>query len=255
MKKALLAVSFGTSVAAAREDIALFEGTLRAAAPERDFFRAFTSPTIRRMLKARGETVPSLAEALHMLAQDGYADVAVQPGCILCAGEYDRIAAEIREAEPGFSRVRLGMPLLASGKDLLTAAGILWETYRPEEGGALALFGHGAAHPADMTYAALQTAFRIQGIRDAFVATVEGWPGIDDLIAQLKAGGYRRVTVAPLMLVAGEHALKDMAGERPESWKSRLTAEGFETDCRLRGLGKLPAIRALYAEHLKTILE
>ncbi|MBR1497257.1 MAG: sirohydrochlorin cobaltochelatase [Oscillospiraceae bacterium] len=253
MKKALLAVSFGTGVPEARKDITAFEDALKDTAPDRAFFRAFTSPTIRRKLAHRGETVLSTEEALGLLAEKGYTDVAVQPGYILCGGEYDRLAQAAAKFAPRFERLRLGKPLLASDADLRTVAEVLWQTYRPEEG-ALALFGHGAAHLANMAYPAMQTALRLLGAKDAFVATVEGWPGYGELAEQLREGGYRTVTLTPLMLVAGDHALKDMAGDGAESWRSRLMAEGFTVTCRLQGLGAVPAIREIYAAHLNAVL-
>lgn len=253
MKKALLAVSFGTSVPGARSAITAFEDALKAAAPDREFFRAFSSPTIRRKLAERGEPIPSAEEALRELAERGYDDAAIQPGYILCGEEYRRLSETVAEYAPRFERLRLGKPLLASDGDLLAVAKIAWETYRPADG-ALALFGHGTAHPANMAYPALQTALRLLGAKGAFVATAEGWPGLDELIPQLKAGGYRHVTLAPLMLVAGDHALRDMAGDGPESWRSRLMAGGFAVDCRLQGLGSVPAVRELYTAHLRAVL-
>ena len=255
MKKALLAVSFGTTVPRAVAAIAALEKRFQEAAPDRYFYRAFTSPTIRRVLAERGEEVLSVEEALERMTEEGCGDVAVQPSYVLCGGEYSRLletAARHRQKAPDCA-LRVGRPLLSSPADLRRAAEILWTAYRPAEG-ALALFGHGTDHLADMAYPALQTALRLAGIGNAYVATVEGWPAFGDLLAQLREENFRRVTLAPLMLVAGDHALKDMAGDGPESWRSRLLAEGFEVECHLRGLGELEEIRELYTQHLREIL-
>lgn len=253
MKQALLAVSFGTSVPEARQSITCVEQALAAAAPGREFARAFTSPTIRRILAKRGETVQSLAQALEALAAAGYSDVAVQPTHLLYGIEYDKMKETAAAFAPRFARLRFGRPLAADAADLQALAACVWQAYAPQEG-ALVLLGHGTEHFANMVYPALQTALRLQGAGNVFVGTVEGWPAFADVLAQLQAGGFRTVTLAPLMLVAGDHACHDMAGPDPESWKSRLEAAGLTVRCRMQGLGLLPGVQALYAAHLKELL-
>lgn len=253
MKQALLAVSFGTSVPQARQSIACVERALAAAAPGRAFVRAFTSPTIRRILANRGETVESLPGALEALAAAGCEDVAVQPTHLLYGIEYDKMKETAAAFAPRFTSLRFGKPLAADDADLRALAGCAWRAYAPAEG-ALVLLGHGTEHFANMVYPALQTALRLQGGRDAFVGTVEGWPSFADVLAQLRDGGYRTVTLAPLMLVAGDHARSDMAGPGPGSWKSRLEAAGLTVRCHMQGLGELPGVQELYAAHLREML-
>ena len=253
MKQALLAVSFGTSVPSARESINRVEQALRETLPDYDFFRAFTSPTIRRILAKRGEIIQSTGEALEQLAKAGYEDVIVQPTHLLCGIEYDRIQETVRAFEGSFSRLTLGKPLAANDRDLRVLADCAAAHFLPEEG-ALLLMGHGTSHFANTVYPALQTIFRLSGIQNAFVGTVEGWPTLDEMIGALKQGGYRSVTLAPLMLVAGDHACNDMAGDGEDSWKSRLEKEGFAVHCRLEGLGLFPEVQALYRLHLEELV-
>lgn len=249
MKQAVVCVSFGTSVPAGRENITAVENVLRHSAQDRIFISAFTSGVIRRILKERGETVYSVAEALEELWKQGVTEVLVQPTHILCGHEYDKLK---REAEPWwdkFDALRIGRPLLTDTGDLQTLAAVLSAAYPHQAGETLVLFGHGTDHAADLVYPALQTAFRLAGRTDVLVGTVEGWPAFGDVLAQLKGG--KTVHLVPLMLVAGDHALNDMAGADPDSWKSRLEAEGFAVRASLRGLGVMPAVQAMYRAHLE----
>lgn len=254
MKQAVVCVSFGTSVPTGRADIAAVEEVLRQTVRDRVFVSAFTSGVIRRILQGRGETVYSVPEALEVLRQQGVAQVLLQPTHILWGNEYDKMR---REAEPWrdrFERLDFGRPLLTDTGDLQTLAAGLSEAYPPRDGEALVLFGHGTDHAANQIYPALQTTFALAGRGDVLVATVEGWPGFDELLAQLRARDERRVHLVPLMLVAGDHALNDMAGAEPESWKSRLEAAGFSVRATLRGLGLLPQVQAMYRAHLEAAL-
>lgn len=254
MRQAVVCVSFGTSVPIGRENITAVEDVLRRAAGDRIFVSAFTSGVIRRRLKERGETVSSVAEALEALWKQGVEEVLLQPTHILCGNEYDKMK---REAEPWrdrFSSLRFGTPLLTDTDDLQALAAKLSAAYPPRTGESLVLFGHGTDHAANLVYPALQTAFDLAGRRDVLVGTVEGWPAFPEVLRQLRERGGTGVHLVPLMLVAGDHALNDMAGGTPESWKSRLEAEGFFVRATLRGLGLLPEVQAMYRAHLETAL-
>ena len=249
MKKAVVCVSFGTSVPAGRENITAVENVLRQAAQDRMFISAFTSPTIRRILRERGETVYSPAEALEALRSRGVTEVLLQPTHILRGHEYDKLKREAAPWRDRFDSLRVGNPLLSDTEDLRALAAGLSAAYPQQNGETLVLFGHGTDHAADLVYPALQTAFRLAGRTDVLVGTVEGWPAFRDVLAQLKGG--KTVHLVPLMLVAGDHALNDMAGADPDSWKSRLEAEGFAVRASLRGLGVMPAVQAMYRAHLE----
>lgn len=251
MKQAVVCVSFGTSVPAGRENITAVENVLRQSAQDRVFISAFTSGVIRRILRERGETVYSVAEALEELWKQDVTEVLVQPTHILCGHEYDKLKREVEPWRDRLESLRIGRPLLTDTDDLQTLAAGLSASYPCQDGETLVLFGHGTDHAANLVYPALQTAFRLAGRPDVLVGTVEGWPAFGDVLAQLKARDGKAVHLVPLMLVAGDHALNDMAGGDPDSWKSMLEAGGFTVRCTLRGLGLLPAVQEMYRAHLE----
>ena len=244
MKRALVATSFGTSVPEARGSIGAVEKALREAAPEYAFVRAFTSPTIRRILARRGEEVPSLTEALERLCQEGAAQVVVQPTHLLYGFEYDRLKAEAEGFSGRFERVVVGKPLLANHHDILRFAEKLPEAHPQEHGNAIVYMGHGTEHFANAAYPALQTALRLSGRDDILIGTVEGWPGLEDVLRQLK--GPCRVELLPLMLVAGDHARNDMAA----GWKGALEKAGHSVQCAFTGLGELAWVQEMYRDRL-----
>lgn len=251
MNQALICVSFGTTVPAARQEIEAVERALSAAAPDRKMVRAFTSGMIRRILKERGETVYSLPEALEALRQEGTEDVFVQPTHFLCGIEYDKLRAEAGAARQNFARLRVGRPLLASTRDLRALAETVAALYPARQDGAVVLMGHGSAHFANVVYPALQTIFELGGRPDIRVGTVEGWPALAEVRRSLEQMKVRRVHLAPLMLVAGDHARNDMAGEGPDSWQTVLEQDGYAVTATLEGLGRCEAVQALYAAHLR----
>lgn len=255
MKTALLCVNFGTSVPAARKSITAVENALRLELPEADFFRAFTSKTIRRILAEKGESIWSADEALECLTDGSYDRVVVQPTHFLYGLEYENLKASVEEAKKRFPALLLGKPLLSGTQDLQTLAGILMEEYPQKEGSALVFMGHGTPHFSNVVYPAMQTVFHMMDRKDVYVGTVMGWPGIGEILDQLKMGNYSRVRMAPLMLVAGDHALNDMAGEKEGSWKSVLTREGYEVECIMQGLGVLPGVQKMYRKCLGELLK
>ncbi len=254
MKKAIVCVSFGTSVDAARESITAVEDALRRAAPESLVIRAFTSSIIRRILAKRGEDVPGVSEALGSLWTQGIREALVQPTHILYGYEYDKIKAEMAPWQERFDTLRIGRPLLADTADIQTLTEALSQAYPPREDEALILFGHGTDHFANAVYPALQTSFQLAGREDVLIGTVEGWPAYEEISRQLKPGGRKCVHLVPLMLVAGDHAMNDMAGEEADSWASRLAAEGYTVRCTVQGLGLLPAVQGMYCAHLESVL-
>ncbi len=255
MKSALLCVSFGTSVPDARKSITAVEEALCAQMPDADFFRAFTSKTIRRILARNGENVWSMEEALAHLSADGYDRVVIQPTHFLYGLEYERLKAGAEEAKTRFSELLLGTPLLSCTDDLQTMARVLSEAFSPKENTALVLMGHGTSHFSNVVYPAIQAVFHMMGRKDVYVGTVEGWPDIDMVCGQLREGAYTHVRTVPFMLVAGDHALNDMAGDEADSFKSILTQQGYEVECVLQGLGMLSGVQELYCRHLSSLLK
>lgn len=244
MKNALLIVHFGTTVPKAQESLRAVERTLRESLPEYEVLVALTSPTVRRVLKGRGETVFSLTEMLEQLK--GYDRVLVQPTHLLYGFEYEGIARTAAQ----YPNTVLGKPLLAQTEDLQALARCLKARYADPQR-VLVLMGHGTAHFANMVYPAFQTVLRLEGFANSYVGTVEGWPSLDDVMHQLRADDVHSVLLAPMMLVAGDHACNDMAGPQPDSWKSQLEAQGFQVACHMEGLGMLPEVCAIYRKHLE----
>lgn len=246
MRQALVITSFGTSVPEARVSITAVERALAEAAPDWRFVRSFTSPTIRRKLAGRGEHIPSLAEALEQLQADGTRRVMVQPTHLLYGYEYDKIKAEAEALAHHFESLRVGRPLLAGSADILRFAQELSASHPAEERRAVVLMGHGTGHFANTVYPAMQTALHLAGRDDILIGTVEGWPGLEDVVCQLEPGGARSVRLLPLMLVAGDHARNDMAGE----WKACLERAGHTVSCSFTGLGELAWVQEMYRERL-----
>ena len=249
-KQALVVTSFGTSAPEARHSITAVEEALASAAPGYLFSRAFTSPTIRRILKNRGEEVPGLTEALERLLAEGVRQVIVQPTHFLYGYEYDKLKVEADTLGGKFESLIVGRPLLANNRDIQRFAHRLSQDHPPEAGTATVYMGHGTEHFANAAYPALQTALAFLGRDDIYIGTVEGWPGLEDILRQLDPGGVREIRLLPLMLVAGDHAQNDMAG----AWKTRLEQAGYTVGCSFAGLGDLSWVREMYQERLKALL-
>ncbi len=256
-EKALLAVSFGTSYPDTRaKTIDAIEEDLAKAFPDRRFYRAWTSPTIRRKLKERdGELIMSPAEALEKIAADRIRDVLVQASILIMGEEFRKLSETARGFSSRFGRLALGAPLLAGEDDVRDLAKILETAYPAEEEGALLAFmGHGSPVSGLKAYKALTRRFEEDGFPNIILGTVEFEPGIEPLLAALKAKRPSRVYLAPLLIVAGDHARNDMAGEEDVSWRRRLEKEGFEVTWSLEGMGLWEEIAALYRAHAEECL-
>lgn len=249
-EQALIVASFGTSVPEARRSISAVEEALAAAAPNHMFVRVFTSPTIRRILKSRGEELPGLTEALNRLLAQGIRRVIVQPTHLLYGYEYDKLKAETEALASKFKELTLGLPLLAGSHDLQRFARRLSQDHPEKAGQAIVFLGHGTEHFANAAYPALQTALTYLGRKDIYIGTIDGWPGLEDILEQLASGGPRQIKLLPLMLVAGDHAKNDMA----LVWKSRLEQAGHTVLCSFTGLGELAWVREMYQEKLSALL-
>ena len=242
--KAVLVVSFGTSVPEAeRSCIRPVEDAIRRAFPDWETRRAFTSRIIVRRMRARGEAVDSETEALERLRADGFERIVVAPTHIIPGEEYGRVcAAAAGRAVSG--------PLLADDGDLEWMAGVLAGIAR-EENRPLLMMGHGTEHAADGIYARLRE--RLPD--NVLLACVEGAHSLETVLPLLDRLPGRRLTLAPLMLVAGDHARNDMAGDGEDSWKSVLTARGFDVRVRLQGLGALECVQRWFVEKVRRAME
>ena len=243
MKKVIIAVGFGTTHADAEKScIRPVEDALRAAFPDWEVRRAWTSRRIAHILKARGEIVESEVEALERLKEEGVSRIALVPTHMIRGATYERVLAAAGD-------LPVSAPLLDGDGDLDWMAALLDDIAR-EEGRTLLVMGHGTDHAADETYAHLRARLtpRVK------LACVEGKYALDGILDELDAAPGRALTLMPLMLVAGDHAKNDLAGDDESSWKSRLRARGFDVRARLEGLGALPAVQARFVEKARAAI-
>jgi len=228
MKKAILAVSLGAGDAGAVQGcIRPVEDALRAAYPEYEVRRAFTSRIIVRRLRGQGIAVESEEEALARLRDEGFEEIIVVPTHIIPGHEYEKVCAAARGCA-------VAEPLLCCEDDLRWIAGILAEIAEAERR-PLLMMGHGTDHAADEIYARLRESLH----GNVFLACIEGEHTLEKRMPQLEALPERALTLMPLMLVAGAHAQRDLGGDGEDSWKSILEARGFDVRVRLQGLGAL----------------
>lgn len=252
-KKALMVVSFGTTIPQARRAIEQVEQKLRVAFPDHDFYRAFTSGMVARKIeREEGIFIPSPAELLEQLAADGYDEVRCQSLHIIFGQEYEKLLAQLMPFHGRFARLLVGQPLLWDTADYLRLTrALLAEMPRLDTDEAFVFMGHGTDHPANAAYALVENCFRYHRAERVYVGTVEGFPHLDYVLARLDAHEVTRVHLAPLMLVAGDHAQNDLAGDGDDSWKSRLEGEGYTVETHLRGLGELDAVGEIFADHCR----
>ena len=254
-EKEILVVSFGTASAESRRlNIEAVESAIReAAGGEWTVRRCFTSQMIINIIEKReGVHVDNIKEALDRAETDGVSKLVVQPTHLMNGLEYDKLKGVLSEYTERFEMIALGDPLLTSEEDLSRVADALIAASAGYEDGetALVFMGHGTEAAANSIYHRMQTVLSEKGKSNYDIGTVEAEPSLDDVIEAVKKGKYRRVVLRPLMLVAGNHAVNDMASaDDPESWYSRFTAEGYETICVIEGLGQIPAVREIYADH------
>ena len=251
MKKAILAVSYGTVNAQARaRSVEAFEQALREAFPEYEVRRAFTGRRMREMAKKQGIPADSVEEALAGLVRDGFEEVAIQPSHVIGGNEFDSIGEAAEAFRGSLKRLVIGKPLLWDRTDLAAVCRLLHDALDADDA-ELVIMGHGSEHSANSLYTDFADVCRALGYSRMHIATLESTPTLDDLLPELRASGRTKITLTPLLFAAGDHACRDMAGDGPDSWKSRLEAEGFSVKPVVTGLGEYPGIRALYTAHMK----
>ena len=250
-QKAVLVVSFGTSYPETRaKTIDKLEAAIAAAVPERRLYRAWTSKMIIEKVRRRdGLQIPTVAEALQQMQADGITDLLVQPTHILPGVENDLMLADIQAQAQNFAHISVGRPLLSSTEDMFRVIDIVAEELDNIPDMALVLVGHGTGHSINPVYAALDYMFKEVGHSNIFVGTVEAYPGLDNVMSLLRKTPYLSVRLAPFMIVAGDHAINDMAGDEADSWKSQLEEAGYKVECVLRGLGESERIAELFCQH------
>lgn len=258
VKKAILLVAFGTSVSEAQKAYVQVERQARDAFPDVDIWWAYTSRIIRTKLASQGKSVDSPETALARMMDEGITHVAVLSLHVIPGEEYHdlyRNAMLFSEMKGGFERVLIARPLLSSHEDLVRVASAMVKRVPPSvtREDAVLFMGHGTVnHPADAVYSAMN--YMLQDVApNVFVATVSGYPSIDDIVPKLKEKKVKKVCLLPLMAVAGEHARRDMAGEEKDSWKSVLAANGFNCEIVLTGIAEYPEVVEIWLDHLREV--
>ena len=260
-EKELLVVSFGTSFNdSRRETIGAIENALEKAFPDYSVRRGFTAQIIiDHVFKRDGEVIDNFGQALDRAVDNGVKTLVVQPTHLMHGFEYDDVVSELAQYSDAFDQVVVGEPLLTSDEDFERVAKIVHDATQEYDDGetAIVFMGHGTEHEYNKVYAQMQGVFDDLGYENYFVGTVEATPSLDDVIAAVnEKGTYKKVILEPLMIVAGDHANNDMADpEDPESWYSRFTAEGYEVECLLRGLGQFPEIQQIFVEHAQAAID
>lgn len=259
VKPVILAVSFGTSYNDNRDlSIGAVEAELQAAFPEYEVRRAFTAQTVIDILGERDTMdVNNVTEAMDRLVADGVKKVVIQPTHVMNGAEYDDVMAEIAPYADKFDAFAVGAPLLTSHEDYeaVIEALLADNEHAGSDEVALVYMGHGTHHFANATYSQLEAMMHAEGYENAFVGTVEGFPTLEVVQAQVAAYGAKKIVLMPLMVVAGDHANNDMAGDEEDSWKVILTEAGYEVECVLEGLGQNAGVRAVYVDHVKAAIE
>ncbi len=254
-EKAILLVSFGTSYPETRKKtIDRITAETASLYPDYEVVTAFTSPTILRILRKRGEEMFDPEEALSYLAKSGVKEVYLQPTHLIPGIEYDRLAETAQSFSGSFAVLRIGRPLLDSGADVKKVLTILTSEIALEEDEALVLMGHGSPHEANAVYLDMNDYFAADGRQRVFVGTVEAKLDLGDMLRLLKQNRYTRAALAPMLLVAGEHANHDMAGDDPDSWKSQFAQNGITPRCIIKGIGEYRAIRKMYYQKLGALI-
>ena len=256
--KAILVVSFGTSYEATRKvTIEAIEKDIANAYPDYKLYRAWTSKMILAKLKKRDNLhISNVKEAMEEMIADGITDVIIQPTHVINGIENELMKEDALSYRESFHSIRFGTPLLTSEEDNQTVINAIAEefSYLSEEE-VLVLMGHGTTHYSNAIYAALDYAFKDKGHPNIFLGTVEAYPSMQSLMKMIKAYAPKKVVLAPFMIVAGDHAKNDMAGDNPESWYSQFVQEGFQVETVLKGLGEYKGIRELFVKHVADTLQ
>lgn len=256
----LLVLSFGTSFNDSRRlTIGAIEDAIdEALGDEWSVRRGFTSNIIIDHVERRdGIHIDDINEALDRAVDNGVKNLVVQPTHLMNGLEYDEIIGKLAEYADAFEKVAVGEPLLTSDEDFNTVADAIIDATRDYDDGetAICFMGHGTEAESNQVYQKMQELLTEKGMEHYYVGTVEAAPSLDDVLAAVQEGGYKKVVLRPLMVVAGDHANNDMAGDEEGTWKKAFEDAGYEVECVLEGLGQLPAIQDLYAAHAQAAVD
>ncbi len=280
-EKEILVVSFGTSYNGSRvADIKGIEDAIAAAFPDWSVRRAFTAQIIINHVQARdGEFIDNVDQALERAVANGVKQLIIQPTHLMHGAEYDELMESVNAYADKFEAVAVAEPLLgevgsdatvinedkAAVAEAIVGAALAETDYATMEDAAndstaFVFMGHGTSHTAKVTYSQMQTQMNTLGYNNVFIGTVEGEPeetACENVIEAVSAAGYKHIVLRPLMVVAGDHANNDMAGDEEDSWKSMFLASGaFDSvDCQIAGLGSIETVESLYIAHTQAAMD
>ena len=209
------------------------------------------------MAKRDGEKIDDINESLKRAVDNGVKNLVVQPTHLMNGLEYEELKGDIAQYSDAFDKIAIGQPLLSSDDDFSRVENAIVDWTKDYDDGetAIVFMGHGTSADSNGVYQKMQDLLTKDGHTNYFVGTVEATPSLDDVMAAVKKGNYKRVVLEPLMVVAGDHANNDMAGDDEDSWKSQFEAAGYQVECLLRGLGENETIRQIYVEHAQAAID
>ena len=255
----LLVVSFGTSYNDNRRlTVGAIEDAMEKAFPDYSVRRGFTSQIIIDHVKSRDNVaIDNVGQALERAEKNGVRNLVIQPTHLMDGLEYTDLVNEVAEYSDAFEKVAIGKPLLTTDDDFKAVMKAITEATVGYDDGetAICFMGHGTEADSNHVYAKMQDMLADAGYKNYYVGTVEAEPSLEDVLAKVKEGSYKKVVLEPLMIVAGDHANNDMAGDEEDSWKTAFEGAGYEVTCLVRGLGEMEAIQQLFVEHAQAAVE
>ena len=258
-EKELLVVSFGTSYNDSRRlTIGAIENAMEEAFPEYAVRRGFTSQIIIDHVKSRDNVaIDNVKQALDRAVENGVKTLVIQPTHLMDGLEYHELVDEVAQYSDAFEHLAIGKPLLTSEADFQAVEQAITEATAEYDDGktAICFMGHGTEAASNAVYETLQDQLTQSGHENYYIGTVEAEPSLDTVLSAVQKGTYERVILVPLMIVAGDHANNDMAGEEVDSWKSTFEAAGYQVECLLNGLGELESIQKILVEHAQDAID
>jgi sirohydrochlorin cobaltochelatase len=256
-KPTIVLVAFGTSTKAF-DTYKYFENKVKERFPDHEIRWAYTSRIVREKLKEEEQReLPDLEQTLADLKAKGVTQVAVQSLHVIPGEEWEK-KVKVCQETPGL-KISLGKPLLNSLEDRKRLLDALAKDFPSDfKENAVLLVGHGSPSPAGTReYLALYTLMlsKLKG-KNVFFGTIEGQPPIKNALGALKRSSAGKVTIVPLMFVAGDHFINDIMGDKEGSIKTELlAAKPFEITAVDKGLGYNDGVIGVYLDHLTAALD
>lgn len=255
----ILVISFGTSFNDSRRlTIGAIEEKIAGTFPDYETRRGFTADIVIDHVQRRdGILIDNVDTALQRACDNGVKNLVIQPTHLMNGFEYQELVDQVAQYADAFESVSFGEPLLTSDEDFERVAEAIvdWTAEYDDGETAICFMGHGTEADSNSVYEKMQNVLTEGGHENYFIGTVEAEPSLDTVLNAVQSGEYKRVILEPLMVVAGDHANNDMAGDEEDSWKSVFEQNGYEVVCLLRGLGENEAIQEIYAEHAQVAVD